>query len=181
MLANPNSTYSDFNTGNVDTLWNIPLKKGINISAELRKFYDKYYSSSIMKLVVIGNITVDELESLVIDKFSDIPLKNIVPPKCDYPYDGVQLPVEVRYDPAFKDHIMTLVFPIKVDLKTTADSQPFKYLSMLVSYRGEQGLNQKLKKLGYILDLDIGYSSMVINLRNLIYLFFNKIIYLNSF
>ena len=109
MLANPNSTYSDFNTGNVDTLWNIPLKKGINISAELRKFYDKYYSSSIMKLVVIGNITVDELESLVIDKFSDIPLKNIVPPKCDYPYDGVQLPIEVRYDPAFKDHIMTFI------------------------------------------------------------------------
>ena len=159
-LSNPNSTFSDFNTGNTETLWEIPKINGIDISKELRKFYDKYYSSNLMKLVIIGNATVSELEELAYQKFSDVPLKYVIPPKCEYPYEGVQLPLEIRFDPVFNDHIMTLAFPLQIDIRQSVESQPLKYLSMLISYRGDQGLTQNLKRLGYVLDIDIGYSSL---------------------
>ena len=61
-LADKSHTYHDFNTGNEDTLWNIPLSKGINMSETLRDFYKSHYSANLMKLVIIGNKTVDELE-----------------------------------------------------------------------------------------------------------------------
>jgi len=38
----------------LETLKTIPESKGINTREELLKFYNKYYSSNIMKLVIYG-------------------------------------------------------------------------------------------------------------------------------
>lgn len=53
---------------------------------------------------------------------------------------------------------MVLIFPIQIELKRFADSQPFKYLSMLISYGGKKSLSQELKQEGYIIDMDVGNS-----------------------
>lgn len=53
-LGNPMHEYSNFGTGNRDTLCTIPMSKGINIRNEVIKFYSKFYSSNIMSLVVLG-------------------------------------------------------------------------------------------------------------------------------
>lgn len=50
LVANKNSSYYDFSTGNVQTLLENPAKQGLDISKELRKFYDTYYSANMMKL-----------------------------------------------------------------------------------------------------------------------------------
>lgn len=41
-------------TGNKETLKTIPESKGINIREELLKFHQKWYSSNIMSLIVVG-------------------------------------------------------------------------------------------------------------------------------
>jgi insulysin len=43
---------------------------GIDVRQELLNFHRKWYSSNIMSLAVVGNQTLDELETAVVDLFS---------------------------------------------------------------------------------------------------------------
>ena len=43
-----------FSSGNLETLKEIPLLKGINVREALIKFHDQWYSANIMSLVVLG-------------------------------------------------------------------------------------------------------------------------------
>src|SRR5581483_11643889 len=67
--SNPNHPFSKFGTGNLKTL------QGDTTRDELIKFHSQYYSSSIMKLCVLGRESLDELENLVVQYFS--PIKNL--------------------------------------------------------------------------------------------------------
>jgi insulysin len=53
-LSGRTHPYWHFGTGNLITLKDLPEKEGINPRDELIKFYNKYYSSNIMKLAIIG-------------------------------------------------------------------------------------------------------------------------------
>lgn len=66
--SHPNSK---FNIGCVETL-DIP-----NIRDKVMSFYNNYYSSHLMKLVVVGKEQLDELEKNVIEMFTLVPKKNV--------------------------------------------------------------------------------------------------------
>jgi insulysin len=70
-----NHPFHNFGCGNKETL------SKHNIKEILKNFYDKYYSSNIMKLVVLSNIEMDVMEKKIKKIFSKIPNKNI-----DLPY-----------------------------------------------------------------------------------------------
>jgi len=53
-LSSPDHPYSQFGTGNLETLQDAPGREGIDVRAELIKFHSKYYSANIMKLVILG-------------------------------------------------------------------------------------------------------------------------------
>lgn len=53
-LSSPNHPYSQFGTGNLETLQDAPGREGIDVRDELIKFHSKYYSANIMKLVILG-------------------------------------------------------------------------------------------------------------------------------
>ena len=53
-LSNPDHPYSQFGTGNLETLQDAPGREGIDVRDELIKFHSKYYSANIMKLVILG-------------------------------------------------------------------------------------------------------------------------------
>lgn len=55
--SNPNHAYSKFGTGNIETLDTIPKEKGIQVREELLKFHNKWYSSNLMSLAVLGQGT----------------------------------------------------------------------------------------------------------------------------
>ena len=52
-LSVPGSTIARFTTGSLETL------KGDNVRDELMKFYDNYYSSNLMNLVVVSKLSLD--------------------------------------------------------------------------------------------------------------------------
>ena len=72
-LANKENPYHRFTIGNYKTLKTIPESKNISLYAELRKFYETHYSSEKLTVTVISSQTLDELESLVTEKFSSVP------------------------------------------------------------------------------------------------------------
>lgn len=82
-LSNPKHPYSKFGTGNLETLKEIPIKRGLNIRDELLKFHEKYYSANIMKLVILGKESLDQLTQWVVEKFSAIKNKNVPIPTFD--------------------------------------------------------------------------------------------------
>ena len=60
-MADKESPLNRFTTGNFETLWENTKDSGISLVDELNKFYDTYYSSNIMKLVIVGNEPLDTL------------------------------------------------------------------------------------------------------------------------
>ena len=44
----------------------------MDIRAELLKFHSKYYSSNLMRLVVLGRGVLDELQAMAVEKFSPV-------------------------------------------------------------------------------------------------------------
>ena len=69
----PNSFYSKFSWGNFESLKYKPERDGVDVMAELNQFYKTHYISQNMKLVVMGNEKLDNLEKMVAYSFGSIP------------------------------------------------------------------------------------------------------------
>lgn len=63
-LSGRSHPFWHFGTGNLITLRDLPAQEGINTRDELIKFYHKYYSSSIMKLAIVGRGTYTWTQSI---------------------------------------------------------------------------------------------------------------------
>lgn len=79
---NPDHPVTKFGTGNKFTLKEGTEKKNINLRAELLKFHDRYYSANMMTLSVCGRESLDTLQQLVVDLFSNVPNKDVPPPEA---------------------------------------------------------------------------------------------------
>ena len=79
-VSHPDSPMSKFSTGCFETL----NKPGVRDA--LIEFHDKYYSSNIMKLCVVGKEPLDTLEQWVEELFSPIENKNVVLPDLSQPW-----------------------------------------------------------------------------------------------
>jgi len=64
-IGNPNHPNANFATGNSNTLKSIP-------ALELKKWYEKNYSSNQMALTIYSNLDLDQLTKMVVEKFSKI-------------------------------------------------------------------------------------------------------------
>lgn len=64
-------------SGNAQTLRDAPKEKGIDVHAELLKFYAETYSANQMALCVLGKESLQDLEHMVLSKFSDVKNTNI--------------------------------------------------------------------------------------------------------
>lgn len=68
-LADKNHPYSNFGTGNSDTLRGVQFKKLIE---KMKNLYDEYYLPNYMKLVVMTNQNMEQLQYTVSYYFSDL-------------------------------------------------------------------------------------------------------------
>ena len=67
-------------SGNKDILWYRPIKNFINVGSMLKTYHDDNYTSNLMSLAVIGNQSLDELQSWIEPMFSAIPNLNVKMP-----------------------------------------------------------------------------------------------------
>src|SRR3990170_6529908 len=91
--------FSKFGTGNIDTL------KKDDIRNKLIDFYNYHYSSNLMKLALISNKNLDEIEKIVRNIFSSIPNKNLKREKYKfYPFK----PILIEIVPISNDNTLNL-------------------------------------------------------------------------
>lgn len=76
-LSRSDHVYSNFGTGNLSTLLHQPRSNGINIRDAVIDFFHKTYSANLMRLVVYARESLDELEAMVVSKFSAVANKNL--------------------------------------------------------------------------------------------------------
>ena len=69
-VMNQEHPFSQFSVGSLDTLADRP---GASVREDLLEFYDRFYSANLMRLVVLGKESLDELEALVAPMFSQVP------------------------------------------------------------------------------------------------------------
>lgn len=111
-LSDPNHPYSKFGTGNEKTLKEDPKQMGINVRDELLKFHDEWYSANIMCLSVYGKESLDELEAMIIPRFSEIVNKNVESPKwTEHPFLPEYYGTKILVVPVKDSRTLTLTFP----------------------------------------------------------------------
>jgi len=150
---------SKFGSGNLQTLLHTPQEDGVDVRAHLLDFHSDYYSANNMRVCVVGKESLEELEMMVTDKFSDVPCKDIPVPSWDAGvFDGVALPQEVIIRPVKETRSISMIFPIPWGSTTYWRSKPGGYWSMLLGHEGEGSIMELVKSKGWVNSLSAGAS-----------------------
>ncbi|KAK9447853.1 Metalloenzyme, LuxS/M16 peptidase-like protein [Limtongia smithiae] len=155
-LSNPDHPYSNFSTGNINTLDTEPVAKGIDVRDELLKFHDKYYSANVMKLVVLGREPLDQLESWAVEKFSGVKNSNASRPVyTGMPFTPRELQKQIFAKPVMDEKSLELSF-LFPDQEPLFRTHPGHYYSHLIGHEGPGSILQYLKGKSWANSLSAG-------------------------
>ncbi|KAF9354795.1 Insulinase (Peptidase M16) [Mortierella sp. NVP85] len=158
-LSSRGHPYWHFNTGNLETLLEGPKREGIDARKELIQFYHKYYSSSIMKLVLLGQDSLDQLTEWALSKFGDVKDLGISPPVYQNPPLTSKELLTIAFIKPVKDiRSLELKFLLP-DSTLHYTAQPHHYISHLIGHEGKGSLLSLLKREGWANGLSAGGSS----------------------
>ena len=138
---NPEHPAAGFSVGSQETLEDRPDSK---VRDELIAFYEKHYSSNIMRLVLVGPQSLNELEGWAKEKFSTIVNRNAKAQFTDinlYPKD--LLPAVLGIVPEKEFHQLVLSFPIP-DPDQHRHKKPLFLIAHLL---GDEGVGSPLSLL----------------------------------
>ncbi|PVZ99664.1 hypothetical protein BB558_004307 [Smittium angustum] len=157
-LTNPNHPYNFFSTGNYETLMGAAKARKQDLRDELIKFYKKYYSSDMMRLVVVGKESLEQLANSVASKFSSVKSNGITfqPPK-DHPLTQEYLGKLVHVKSIRDNRNLKVVFPFP-DEESHFRTKPSNYLSNLIGHESEGSILHCLKKKGWANETVCYYS-----------------------
>ncbi|XP_031777802.1 insulin-degrading enzyme isoform X2 [Nasonia vitripennis] len=157
--ADPSHAYSKFGTGSKDTLEVIPKQKNIDVRQELLNFHNTWYSANIMALSVLGKESLDDLEKMIVDMFSDIDNKNVEVPKWPaHPFTDEHFKTKWFIVPIKDIRNLNITFPIP-DMQEHFRAAPVHYWSHLLGHEGKGSLLSTLKEKGWCNSLVSGKRS----------------------
>ncbi|MCB1687013.1 MAG: insulinase family protein [Halioglobus sp.] len=152
-VINQDHPYSQFTVGSLQTLEDRPDSE---IRDELIQFYNTYYSANIMRLVVLGSQSLDELEALTRPLFSQVPNHSYKRKTIKAPlFEPGQLPLFVEVQPLATQQQLDVSFPIP-DYRNQYRVNPQSYLGNLIGHEGEGSLLSRLKAEGLAQGLAAG-------------------------
>ncbi|MEM7195385.1 MAG: insulinase family protein [Pseudomonadota bacterium] len=156
-LVNPEHPSSRFAVGSLETLRD---RDEASVREKLIEFYNEYYSANLMTLAVVGQASLDDLEAMVREKFSDISNKDTPQPTFTQSYiDSSSGPVLLQIEPEQKVQRLVYQFPIP-STESQYRSKPVSYLSSLIGHEGPGSLLDQLKKRGIADGLSAGLGFM---------------------
>ncbi|KAF9203041.1 Insulinase (Peptidase M16) [Haplosporangium sp. Z 27] len=158
-LSSRDHPYWHFGTGNLLTLQKGPEAEGINSRDELIKFYHKYYSSNIMKLVILGREPLDVLAGWAVEKFSNVRNLDITPPAYpNPPLTSKEFLTSVYVKPVRDNRSLGIKFLIPESTQYYT-VHPTSYISHLIGHEGSGSILSLLKKKGWASSLSAGCFS----------------------
>lgn len=153
--ANPNHPFNKFGTGNLETLRGGKTDNS-QLHDQLLRFYKSHYSSNLMKLVILGKESLEDLEKLARTYFTAVPDRNIKP----FGFAGREvlerpLSREITIQPVKSIRQLRLMFPIPAQ-QAYYKSKPAELLSHLLGDEGKGSILALLRKKGFATSLTAG-------------------------
>lgn len=147
-MARTDHPFSKFSTGNLDTLKTIPETLGIKIRELVIQFYESFYSANVMKLVVYGRESLEQLEEYVTAHFSRIVDKQLEVPKFPSEvFSNDQLGSILHVVPVRDVRILDISFPIS-PVDSLYLTKPTRYLAHLIGHESKGSILSALKSKG---------------------------------
>ena len=155
--AHPEAKFS------VGSLVTLADRANDNVRDDLLSFYKQHYSASKMSLVVLGRQPLDELKTMVVDRFSQVPL-SIDKTQADTNKKALQplfmpgqLPMEVLSKPVKELRQMSMNFPLP-STRLYYQEKPLDFIGYLLGHEGKGSLLSILKAEGLAENLSAGGS-----------------------
>ncbi|KAI9506636.1 metalloprotease [Coemansia spiralis] len=157
-LSSPDHPFSMFATGNFETLSGAAKEMGIDLRERLLEFHARHYSADIMKLVILGRDSLDQLTEWTVAKFSSIQSKGMTKPLFKgHPLTPNEMGKLIRIQSIRQQRTLDLTFSLP-DVKPYYPSKPTRYLGSLVGHEGKGSILSLLKKRGWATSLVSGRS-----------------------
>jgi len=151
--SNPDHAFSQFAVGNLSTLENTEDRP---LRPDLIRFWRNHYSANLMTLAVYGPQSLDQLETMVRERFQSIDNRQLKPSRHPEPlYRPDSLPSRVTAQ-AIKDvRSLVLSFPIPSQ-RASYHTKPASYVASLLGHEGPGSLLEVLKNAGLVESLSAG-------------------------
>jgi insulysin len=151
-VANPESLFHRFSTGNTDTLLNYTRKNNINLREKTFDFFTKNYRPDNMKLIVYGNKDIDYYKYLINDKFKEMkkpqkPMEEKIYKKL--PWEFNQIGKLVLYETINNHQEIDINFMTEDIFDVIPDNSAL-YFKILLNYKGKGSLDDVLRKHGLV-------------------------------
>ncbi|GAA5990267.1 hypothetical protein JCM5350_000445 [Sporobolomyces pararoseus] len=148
--------YWRFGTGNKSTLWDEPLKKGIDVRERLIDWCQKHYSSNISKLVVLSKDSLDKTTQIVVEQFSKVKNRNLSPPNfVGSPLTEKELGRTLFVKSVRDTRSFEFTFPFPDESKWYS-TKPGGFLSHLIGHEGKGSILSLLKERGWANGMSAG-------------------------
>lgn len=128
----------------------------------LREWFQKHYSSNIMKLAVYSNLPIDKLKQLVVLDFKDIPNNGRAPFHFDIPINGNDVSQSILFiEPVQNIRRLSIRWELPAIYAQMNDSHPERVLCYILGHEGNESLLAQLKRenLGTALSCGRDYQS----------------------
>ena len=156
-MALSSHPFNKFGTGNIKTLKE-DVDKSINVRKELLSFHEKYYSSSVMKLAIVGKQDIETLTKLVTNTFSSINNKKTCEPKySENVFNLKNNPILYKLVPITEKRELKLNWIMPSCYNDTL-TKPTSLLSFCLGDESPGSILSYLKELGYATGLMAGLS-----------------------
>lgn len=146
--SNPRHPFHKFGVGNLQTLQTTPQEQGIDVRAALLQFYNEYYSASVMKLVVYGKESVEELSEWVCELFAEVPTSGRLPPSFEgeLPYLPDHLARRLEVVPVMDLKAVSVKWMLPSLRGTKYNQQHTSVLAHFIGHEGKGSLLSYLKR-----------------------------------
>jgi secreted Zn-dependent insulinase-like peptidase len=152
-IVNPQHPLSKFTVGNNQTL--VDGENGL-LRDQLIKMYNHYYSANLMTLVVLGNESIDKLQTIVENQFRPVANNNRVIEPYNVPLiESNRLPIKASVKPLKELRELSLLFELPQQDRNWK-VKPAMYLGEMIGYEGQGSLLQALKEKGWAESLSAG-------------------------
>jgi secreted Zn-dependent insulinase-like peptidase len=150
---NPAHPYSTFSVGSLETLSD---REGSATRDELLKFYRANYSANLMTLVVIGRESLDQLQTMVVPRFSAVPNhQQRFAPLTQPLFSPGRLPALLEMQSLKGQRSLSVMWPIP-DQRDDYRHKSLDYIGNVIGHEGAGSLLSYLKARGWALALSAG-------------------------
>jgi len=154
-IANPESLFHRFTTGNTDTLLEYTKKNKIDLRERVYEFYKKNYRPDNMKLIVYGNQPIEYYKELIEKSFKDLNAPKAKMDPLQYtqynklPWEFHKIGKLILYKTISSHQKIDIFFMIEDIYKSLPDNSAL-YFKTLINYKGKGSLDDNLRRNGYV-------------------------------